>query len=78
MILAALRRYVADHPRVWNVYTDAFTYAYNCQPYTPTIVALFELVLFKPTRSIALKLMPLKQEPKGDSKQNRSTAFRTR
>lgn len=29
--LATLLKYVADHPREWDFYTDALTLAYNCQ-----------------------------------------------
>ena len=68
-ILAALRTYVADHPRDWDLYTDALTYAYNCQPHTSTSVAPFELVLSKPPGPLALKPMPTTEEPRGDFKQ---------
>ena len=66
-ILAALRTYVADHPRDWDLYTDALTYAYNCQPHTSTSIAPFELVLSKPPEPLALKPLP-KEEPRGDFK----------
>ena len=57
-ILAALRTYVADHPRDWDLYTDALTFAYNCQPHSSTDVAPFDLVLSKPPGPLALKPMP--------------------
>lgn len=44
-ILEALRTYVSDHSRDWNLYTDDLTYAYTCQLHTSTIVAPFELVI---------------------------------
>ena len=67
-ILAALRTYVADHPRDWDLYTDALTYAYNCQPHTSTSIAPFDLVLSKPPGPLALKPMPTNEEPQGDFK----------
>ena len=57
-ILAALRTYVADHPKDWDLYTDALTYAYNCLPHTSTDVAPFDLVFYKPPGPLDLKLMP--------------------
>eukprot|EP00171_Calliarthron_tuberculosum_P001455 IDg1455t1 len=44
-ILSALRRYVAEHPQHWDMFTDALTYAYNTQVHTSTGLAPFELVL---------------------------------
>ena len=61
-ILAALRTYVADHPRDWDLYTDELTYAYNCLPHTSTDVAPFDLVLSKPPGPLALKPMPTKED----------------
>lgn len=43
--LAALRTYVADHPRDWDLKTEALTFAYSCQPHTSTSIAPFDLVL---------------------------------
>ena len=56
-ILAALRTYIADHPKDWDLYTDALTYTYNCLPKTSTDVVPFELVLSKPSGTLALKQM---------------------
>ena len=46
-ILAAIRKYVADHPRDWDLHTNALTYAYNCIPDKTTSMAPFDLVLSK-------------------------------
>ena len=54
-ILSALQTYIADHPNDWDLYTDAITYAYNCQPQTSTSVAPFDLVLSRPPPAIATK-----------------------
>ena len=54
-ILSALRTYIADHPKDWDLYTDAITYAYNCKPQTSTSVAQFDLVLSRPPPEIATK-----------------------
>ena len=47
-IVRALRHYISDHPREWDLYVDALTYAYNCQPHSSTKIAPFELVLSNP------------------------------
>lgn len=40
-LLTALRHYVADLPRSWDEFTDAFSYAYNIQAYSGTGFASF-------------------------------------
>jgi len=82
-ILAALRTYVADHPKDWDLYTDALTYAYNCLPHSSTDAAPFDLILSKPPGPLALKPMPTKEEPQGDFKRKwkhwlQETMHRTR
>lgn len=67
-ILAALSTYVADHPRDWDLYTDALTFAYNCQPNTSTSTSPFDLVLSKHPGQLAIKSMPTSAEPQGDFK----------
>ena len=47
-VFRALRHYITDHPREWDTYADAVTYAYNCQPHTSTKLAPFSLVLSNP------------------------------
>lgn len=44
-ILAALRKYVGDHPSDWDEYTDALTYGYNSHVHSSTGFTPFELVL---------------------------------
>lgn len=61
-IRAALRTYVAYPAHDWDPYTDALTYAYNCEPYTSTDVAPLEGVLYKPPGPLALKPMPSSEE----------------
>ena len=60
-IVSTLRAYIGDHPRDWDLYTPAITYAYNCQPQTSTAYAPFELVLSKPPGQLALQAQ--KSEP---------------
>lgn len=67
-ILAALRTYVVDDSRDWDLYTDEPTYMYNYRPHMLTSVAPLELVLSKPLGPIALKTMPLREELQGDFK----------
>ena len=63
-VLQALRHYVADHPKDWDLFTDALTYAYNTQVHNSTGCTPFELVLSKPPSSLALEALPtLKGEP---------------
>ena len=64
-ILSALRAYIQDHPKDWDLHSDAITFAYNCQPQTSTSLAPFELVLSRPPGPIALKGQP--SEPMGTS-----------
>lgn len=65
-ILAALRTYVADYRHNWDLYNDASTYVYSCQPHTSTCLAPFEHVLSTPSGTISLKPMPSHEEPQGD------------
>ena len=44
-IVSAMRKFVADHPKDWDLYTDALTFSYNCHVHTSTGVAPFELTL---------------------------------
>lgn len=69
-ILAALRTCVEDHLSDWELYTDALTYAYNWQLHTSMCVAPFELVLFYPPVSLAVKPMTSMEEPQDEFKRN--------
>ena len=57
-MLAALRTYIADHPRDWDLFTDAITFAYNTQVHRSTNVAPFDLVLSRPQPTLNLKIEP--------------------
>lgn len=57
-ILSALRRYVADHPTDWNLFTKALAYAYNTQPRTTTRLIPFELVLSRPPPALTVEYEP--------------------
>ena len=54
-ILSALRRYTSDHPRDWDMYTDALTYSYNTQVHSSTNHAPLELILSRPPPHLALE-----------------------
>ena len=54
-IKAMIRSYLADHPRDWDLYTGALTFAYNCQPHSTTALAPFELVLSRPPPPLAIE-----------------------
>lgn len=69
-ILATLLTYVADDPRDLDMYTDAFTYAYNCWPNTSTCVAPLEFVMSKSFVPLAVEPMPPTAETHGDVKLN--------
>jgi len=47
-LVSALRKFVADHPRSWDMWIDVVTHAYNTQVHTSTGVAPFELVTSRP------------------------------
>lgn len=68
-ILAELRKYVADHHRNWDLYTDELNYVYNRQLHTSILVAPFEVVLSKPTGTLALKPILTSKEQQGVFKQ---------
>ena len=57
-ILSALRHYVAEHPKDWDLFTDALTYAYNTQAHGSTMVAPFELVLSRPPPALSIEARP--------------------
>lgn len=57
-ILAALRHYIADHPRDWNLYCRTLTFSYNTTPLTITGYVPFDLVLSKPTKPPVLRREP--------------------
>ena len=57
-IKAMIRSYLADHPRDWDLYTGALTFAYNWQPHSSTALAPFELVLSKTPPPLALEKQP--------------------
>jgi len=65
-ILSALRTYIADHPRDWDLYSSALTYAYNSSPQTSTALAPFELVLSRPPGPLAVR------KPVGEPQEQRS------
>ena len=47
-IVRAMRHYIADHPKNWDLYAETLTFAYNRQPHTSTGIAPFELVVSNP------------------------------
>eukprot|EP00171_Calliarthron_tuberculosum_P022605 IDg22605t1 len=65
-ILSSPRRFIADHPKDWDLYTDALTYAYNTQAHSSTGYAPMELTIsrlpphmamedyFQPTKNVRL------------------------
>eukprot|EP00171_Calliarthron_tuberculosum_P013936 IDg13936t1 len=53
-ILSALRRYVAEHPQHWDLFTDALTFAYNAQVHSSTGLTPFELVLSRPPHELSV------------------------
>lgn len=46
-ICSALRKFVSEHPREWDLYTDVVTYAYNTQCHEATGTAPFDLGMCK-------------------------------
>jgi hypothetical protein len=44
-IVSALRKFCSDHPRDWDLFTDALTFGYNSHVHTSTGLTPFELVI---------------------------------
>lgn len=57
-MLNTLRSDVADHPKEWDVYTDAIEYAYNTPVYRVTSLSSFELVLSRIPPLVAIESQP--------------------
>ena len=57
-LTSALRKYVGDHPKDWDLFSDAVTFAYNTQVHRNTNIAPFELVLARAPKSLALQAQP--------------------
>ena len=57
-ILASLRHYVAEHPKDWDLFSDALTYAYYKQAHESTSVAPFDLVVPRPPATLAFEATP--------------------
>ena len=57
-IINALRHYVADHPKEWDLFTDALTFAYNTQVHSTTGLSPFELVLSSRPPTLSLQAEP--------------------
>lgn len=55
-LLAALRHYISDHPKDWDLYTDTLCYAYNTQVHSTTKFAPFELVLSRRPPALPLEV----------------------
>lgn len=47
-IVSALRKFCSDHPRDWDLFTDALTFGYNSHVHTSTGLTPFELVVSRP------------------------------
>lgn len=60
--LSALRKYIGDHPKDWDLFSDAVTFAYNTQIHRTTNMAPFELVLARAPKSVALQGQPKLEE----------------
>ena len=57
-LLSAIRTYVSDHPKDWDLFTDVITYSYNTQVHRVTSCTPFELVLSRPPSSLVLAPEP--------------------
>lgn len=57
-LLSALRKYLGDHPKEWDLFSDAAT----SQVHRTTNIAPFELVLARAPKSLALQAQPTLEE----------------
>ena len=61
-LTSALQKYVGEHPKDWDLFSEAVTYAYNTQVHRTTNIAPFELVLAQAPGSLALQAEPKLEE----------------
>ena len=57
-IINALRHYVADHPKDWDLFTDALTFQYNTKVHSSTEISPFELFLSRRPPTLSLQAEP--------------------
>ncbi len=62
-IRSAIRAYLADHPRDWDLYTDALMVAGNTQVHSTTGHRPFYLVLSRPQKTCQRKQSPKRISP---------------
>ena len=65
LIVLSCRHYATTlrkHPKDWDLFTDALTYAYNTQTHSSTQVAPFELILSRKPSALALEAQPTIRE----------------
>lgn len=55
-LLAAIRHYIEDHPKDWDLYTETIRYAYNTQVHSTTKFAPFDLVLTRRPPALPVEL----------------------
>ena len=61
-LTSALRKYVGEHLKDWDLFSDAITFAYNTQVHRTTNMAPFQLVLARAPRSIEPQAQPKLEE----------------
>ena len=58
---SALRRYVAEHQKDWDLYSSALTFGYNTQTHSSTGFAPFDLVLSRTPAPVGIQNTPCVQ-----------------
>lgn len=72
-VKSIVRAYLADHPRDQNQYIDELTFANNCKPHAPTMVAPSELKPLRPPPTICLRTQStLRRSPENHIQAERS------
>ena len=59
---SALRKYVAEHQKDWDLYTSAIAYGYNTQVHPATGYSPFELTVSRPPQAIGVESAPPTEE----------------
>lgn len=54
-IIAAVRHYIGDHARHWDLFTVPLTYAYSTEAHTSKRLVLFDIVLSRPPPHLILQ-----------------------
>ena len=67
-ILSALRKYVGEHPKDWDLYAESVTYAYNNSVHQAIDCKPFDLVISRKPSSKLMEYAPVASESVKDER----------